>query len=178
MNKFLVVSVVVLLALIIIPALAFGPRILKDYKKKRNYANTYAIQNTGTGKDIRVYNAGNDDGTQIILYNHNNWECMTWQLIQLEDNTYLLKNLYTQKTFEPSAVPQSGVGLWQQTLGGSRLQYWEFIEQSNETYLLRLKDTELYVTATSDKNDTPIALMPKQDSDSQLWKLIRQNPVI
>ncbi|MCS2892578.1 RICIN domain-containing protein [Parabacteroides faecis] len=167
-----------LLALIIVVAVVFGPRIIKDIKKKQNYANTYAIQNIRTGKCIRPYNAGNEDGTNIISYDLNNWECITWQMIELDKNTYLLKNLYTQKTFEPSVSPESGVGLWQQTLGGSRLQYWEFIEQSGDTYLIRLKDTELYVTATSDKNNSDIILMPRQDSDSQQWRLIRQNPII
>lgn len=167
-----------LLALIIVVAVVFGPRIIKDIKKKQNYANTYAIQNIGTGKCIRPYNAGNEEGTNIISYDLNNWECITWEMIELDKNTYLLKNLYTQKTFEPSVSPESGVGLWQQTLGGSRLQYWEFIEQSGDTYLIRLKDTELYVTATSDKNNSDIILMPRQDSDSQRWRLIRQNPII
>lgn len=167
-----------LLGLIVIAAIVFGPRIYKDVKKKQNYANTYAIQNVGTGKDIRVYNAGNEDGTKIILYSHNNWECITWQLIQLEGNTFLLKNLYTQKTFQPSSAPEAGVNLWQQTLGGSSFQYWEFTKQPDDTYLIRLKNTGLYITATSDENNSDIILMPKQDSDRQLWKLVRQNPII
>lgn len=171
-------TLIILLILIGLSAIVFAPRICKDIKKKRNYANTYAIQNVGNGKDIRVHNAGNDDGTKIILYAHHNWECITWQLIQLEGETYLLKNLYTQKTFEPSSSPQAGTNLWQQTLGGSRLQYWEFIKQSDETYFIRLKDTELYITATSDENDSDIVLMPKQDSDKQRWRLVRQNPII
>lgn len=171
-------TLIILLILIGISAIVFAPRIYKDIQKKRNYANTYAIQNAGNGKCIRVHNAGNNDGTKIILYDHHNWECITWQLIGLEENVYLLKNLYTQKSFEPSSAPVAGVTLWQQTLGGSRSQYWEFVEQPGENYLIRLKDTELYLTATSDENDSDIILMPKQDSQSQLWKLIRQNPII
>jgi len=171
-------SFIILLVLIVLSIIVFGPRIYKDIKKKQNYANTYAIQNVGTGKDIRVYNAGNDDGTRIILYSHHNWECITWQLIQLEDNTYLLKNLYTQKTFQPASTPQHGVNLWQQTLGGSHLQYWEFIEQPEGTYLIQLKDTELYITAISDEDNSDIVLMSKHDSDRQLWRLVRQNPII
>jgi len=168
----------ILLILVILSAIVFGPRIIKDIKKKQNYANTYAIQNVGTDKCLRPYNAGNDDGTKIISYSHHNWECITWQLIELENNRYFLKNLYTQKTFQPSSTPESGVNLWQQTLGGSSLQYWEFIKQSDETYLIRLKGTELYITASSDENDSDIVLMPRQDSDSQLWRLIRQNPIV
>lgn len=101
-------TLIALLILIVLSAIIFAPRIYKDVKKKRNYANTYAIQNVGTGKDIRVHNAGNDEGTKIILYNHNNWECITWQLIELEDNAYLLKNLYTQKTLRTVSTPRTG----------------------------------------------------------------------
>ncbi|MDR2038874.1 MAG: RICIN domain-containing protein [Bacteroidales bacterium] len=169
---------IILLVLISIPTVIFGPRIHKDIQKKRNYANTYAIQNIGNGKDIRVRDAGNSDGTKMILYSHHNWECITWQLIELGDNIYLLKNLYTQKSFQPSSVPAAGVTLWQQTLGGSRLQYWEFVKQPGDSYLIRLKDTELYLTSTSDENDSDIVLMPEQDSDKQRWRLIRQNPII
>lgn len=167
-----------LLALIIVAAVVFAPRIIKDIQKKQNYENTYAIQNVGTDKCLRPYNAGNADGIKIIAYSHNNWECLTWQMIELDKDTYLLKNLYTQKTFEPSATPEPGVDLWQQTLGGSRLQYWEFIEQPGETYLIRLKGSELYLTATSDENNSGAILMPRQDSDNQRWRLIRQTPII
>lgn len=171
-------TLIILLVLIGLSAIAFVPRICKDIQKKRNYANTYAIQNVCNGKDIRVHNAGNADGTKIILYSHNNWECITWQLIELEENTFLLKNLYTQKTFQPASAPQSGVSLWQQTLGGSPLQYWEFLKQPDESYLIRLKNTELYITTISDENNSGIILMPLQNSAAQKWRLIRQNPII
>lgn len=172
------IALIVLLILIGLSAIVFTPRIIKDIKKKQNYANTYAIQNVETDKCIRPHDAENEDGTKIISYSHHDWECITWQLIGLENDVYLLKNLYTQKSFQPSSTPKAGVNLWQQTLGGSPLQYWEFIKQSDETYLIRLKDTELYVTVTSDEDDSDIVLMPKQDSKSQLWRLVRQNPII
>lgn len=151
-------------------------RISKDIKKKLSYPNTYAIQNVKTGKDIRVFNANYKDETKIILYSHNNWECMTWELIQMKDSTFLLKNLYTQKTFQPSSSPNSGISLWQQPMGGTALQYWEFIKQPDNTFLIRLNESELYVTVASDENNSDLILMTKQDSPSQQWKLVRQNP--
>ncbi len=181
MKRFKTIMIILLSALLIallISVSKYAPWICFGKKMKSNYENTYAIQNVGTGKDIRVYNVGVENETEIILYSHNEWECLTWQFIQLEENVFLLKNLYTQKSFEPSTVPVAGVNLWQQTLGGSPLQYWEFIKQSDETYLIRLKDTELYLTVTSDENDSDIVLMPKQDSDKQLWRLVRQNPIV
>ena len=174
MYKYLFIS---LLSLVLLFTLAFGHRIYYGYLKKRDIANTYAIKNVKTGKALRVYNAGINDGRKIILYTHQNWECITWQFIQLEGETYLLKNLYTQKTFQPSSSPKSGVTLWQQTLGGDTSQYWEFIKQSDETYLIRLKNTELYITVTSDKNNSDVILMPMQNSTEQEWKLIEQRPI-
>ncbi|MFT3995365.1 MAG: RICIN domain-containing protein [Dysgonomonas sp.] len=173
--KITLISLLIVLTLFV---LVLGLYIYKDLKKKQNYANTYAIQNVATNKCIRPYNAGNADSTKVISYSLHNWECITWQLIELEDNAYLLKNLYTQKSFEPASTPVDGTGLWQQTLGGSRFQYWEFIKQDDETYIIRLKGTELYLTTISDENNSAIIISVKDDSKNQLWRLIRQNPII
>lgn len=165
-----------LLVLGIPVAILLTSRHAKDISKKLHYTNTYAIQNVGTGKDIRVYNAGINDGTKIIIYSHKNWECMTWRFIRLDDTTYLLQNLYTQKTLQPSSSPEAGVDLRQQPLGGSPLQYWEFIKQPDDTYLIRLKGPEFYLTSSSRENNSSIILMRKQDSANQLWRLIKQTP--
>ncbi|MDR2719744.1 MAG: RICIN domain-containing protein [Nitrososphaerota archaeon] len=166
-----------LLAIVVLFSLAFGQRAYHGYLKKRNTVNTYAIINVKTGKAIRVHNAGIEDERKIILYKHHNWECMTWQFIQLEDDTFLLKNLYTDKTFQPPSSPEPGIHLWQQPLGGDNFQYWEFIKQPDETYLIRLKGTELYITISLDENNSPIILIPMQNSTEQQWRLIEQHPL-
>ncbi len=175
MKRFLIITPIILLILGVTP---FVYRYIKDIRKKLSYTNTFAIQNVQTGKDIRVQNANYHNNARTILYGHHNWECITWEMIKLEENTYLLKNLYTEKTFEPISTPKSGVGLWQKPMGGRDYQYWEFIPQANDTYLIRLKGTELYITISSEDEDTPLILVPKQNSKSQLWKLIRQSPWI
>ncbi len=175
--KMAVIILSILFVVVLIPTIYFAPWIYFSFLMKNCYVNTYAIQNVGVNKDIRVYNVGVEDETKVILYSHNHWECLTWQFIQLEENTYLLKNLATQKTFEPSSAPKEGVVLWQKALGGTRLQYWQFIKQTDESYLIRLKDTELYLTATSNEDNSPIVLMPKQGSDMQNWLLKKQNPI-
>ena len=176
MNKALKILKVLFFGVVVVFVLIVSFRVSKDIKKKLSYPNTYAIQNVKTGKDIRVHNANYLDGTKIILYSHQNWECMTWELIHLEDSTFLVKNLYTQKTFQPESTPKEGVTLWQQSMGGSRFQFWEFIKVPDEMYLIKLKDTDLYLTISSDENNSPIVLQPKQNSTSQQWKLVRQNP--
>lgn len=174
MFKYLFFSLIIIM---VFCAIIFMPRFFHDLIKKRDRANTYAIINIKTGKAIRVHNANTKDESKIILYTHHNWECMTWQFIQLEKDIYLLKNLYTEKTFQPSSSPNMGIDLWQQTLGGDTLQYWEFIKQSDEIYLIRLKNTELYITVSSDKNNSSIILMPLSNSTEQQWKLISQKPI-
>lgn len=175
MKKILLI-ILAIVALVFIIAISF--RIRKDIRKKLNFVNTYAIQNVETKNTIRPFNANIENGVEIISYPHNNWECITWEFIEIEPNMYLLKNLYTQKTFQPASNPKSGVGLSQHNLGGTPLQYWEFVKQTDETYLIRLKGTELYITTSSNKTDSPIILLPKNGSKKQPWKLIRQTPWI
>lgn len=172
MKKYLLLIVLVLIIAVVAIA----------YKVKRNYAtqietnSTYAIQNVKTGKNLRPYKAGVKDDNKIVLFNHAKWKCMTWQFLQVEGETYQLKNLYTSKTFQPSSKPESGVALWQQQVKTDNLQYWEFLKQPDNAYLIRLKGTDLYVTISSDKTNSPIILMPLQNSIGQQWKLVEQNP--
>jgi hypothetical protein len=95
----------------------------------------------------------------------------------MKDSSCLLKNLYTQKTFQPSSLPNSGVILWQQPLGRTVNQYWEFIKQPDNSSMIRLDGSDLYITITSDENNSAIVLMPKQESDNQLWRMVRQKPM-
>ena len=156
----------------------FAPRLYHNYQRKRATENTFAIQNVETGMNLRPYNAGIADDVKLIQYPHNEWECLTWQMIRMTDGSYLLKNLYTHKTFQPIAEPSEGIALWQRTLEANPYQYWEFIKQSDETYFIRLKDTEFYLTTSGDEKDTAIILMPLGESDSQKWKLIEQHPIV
>ena len=174
--KTIILSIVAIILIAFIIIISF--RVKKDIKKKLQFENTYAIQNVETGNALRPKNANYENGVEIISYPLKNWECITWEMIEIDTNTYLLKDLFTEKTFQPKSEPKSGVGLWQKNLGGTVLQHWEFIKQTDESYLIRLKGTELYVTTSSEKTDSPIILMPKQNKKTQLWKLIRQTPWI
>lgn len=140
---------------------------------------TYAIQNVKTGKNLRPYEAGGQDGNKIVLYNHVEWKCMTWDFIHVSESTYRLKNLFTSKTFQPVTGAAEGCSLEQQKIiPGSPLQEWEFIAVGGGNYNIRLKGTELFITLSdaSGKTNSAIILRTKQDSDLQLWRLVRQNP--
>ena len=174
--KTIIIIVSVLGAIVMLTPITF--RVRKDIKKKLQFENTYAIQNMATGKALRPKDANYKNGTELIAYPLKDWECITWEMIEIDTNAYLLKNLFTERTFQPKSEPKEGVCLWQQSLGGTPLQHWEFLKQQDGTYLIRLKGTELYVTTSSIETDSPIILMPKQNSKMQLWKLVRQTPWI
>lgn len=177
MKKFILIPLCIIIGLALLAYLIMVvQRMYHDRQRKLHTVNTFAIQNVKTSMDIRPHNAGIQDERAIIQYNHHNWECMTWQLIKLKDETYLLKNLYTQKTFQPSAAPEAGIALWQQPLEATDFQYWDFIKQDDGSYLIRLSDTELYISVSSGKNNSPIVLMPLQNTAEQKWILIEQHP--
>ena len=174
-NAAIILAVVAALETLLI--IVFGGRMLHDMQKKKLRTNTVAIQNVGTGMDIRVYNAGVPDGTKIILYPHKNWECMTWQMIERNDGAFLLKNLYTEKSFEASSEPREGVSLWQQPLNARDCQGWIF-EETDGKYRIRLVNTDLYLTTESDKTNANLILTPLADDNRQMWTLVEQHPVV
>ncbi|MDR2709521.1 MAG: RICIN domain-containing protein [Elusimicrobiota bacterium] len=161
--------IVVLAGLAIFGANAYSQSII---------SGTFAIKNPQTQKDVRPYRAGTADGNKIILYPHQEWKCMTWNFRHIEGSTYQLENLFTGKTFQASSAVKAGVTLWQQPLvNNDSAQYWEFLKQDNDTYLIRLKNTELYITISSDETNSNIILMPYQrNSTKQQWALIEQSP--
>ena len=151
--------------------------LISVYAIAQPISGTYAIQNTVTGKNLRPYDAGNQDGNRIVLYDHVEWKCMTWNFIPAGENTYQLRNLFTSKTFQPKVTPATaGTELEQQPVSTSSSQQWEFIKAQDKSFYIRLKGTELYVTASSAKTNTNIILQAKQSNALQLWKLVAQNP--
>lgn len=140
-------------------------------------SGTYAIQNTVTNKNLRPYDAGGDNGNRIVLYNHVEWKCMTWNFKHVSDSVYQLKNLFTSKTFQSKDIPaKEGSTLEQQPLSNSTAQQWVFVKVSDNTYRIRLKDTALYITASSAQTNSNIILQAKQKDALQMWRLVAQNP--
>lgn len=162
-----------LLALNVIAAVVFGPRIAKDIRKSKDMVDVYAIQNTKTGKCLRPENANFHDGTPIVPYTHHDWECLTWQFIEIEPEMYMLRNLYTGKTFQPKGQPSVGVGLTQLPLGGSAMQYWVFEKKGDNEYAIRLNRTQLYIVEKGDS----IVFSDNHEANG-MWKLVAQTPIV
>jgi hypothetical protein len=143
---------------------------------------TYAIKNVSTGMLLRVMDANKKNETPIVAYSPTNWKCMTWDFNQVEGNTYLLRNLFTNKTFQPQKGEVSeGIALEQQPIDNSiTTQQWEFISAANNTYMIKLKGSDLYVTP-SDKNgavNSKIILSKKRSDKTQYWSVYEQHPEI
>ncbi len=146
----------------------------------QNIKGTYAIKNVSTGMLLRVMDANKKNETPIVAYSPTNWKCMTWDFNQVEGNTYLLRNLFTNKTFQPQKGEGSeGIALEQQPVENSKTsQQWEFISTANNTYMIKLKGSDLYVTPL-DKNgavNSKIILSKKRSDKTQYWTIYEQHP--
>lgn len=141
---------------------------------------TYAIKNVETGMLLRIKDANKKDGTPLVSYAPTNWKCMTWDFKHVEGKSYQLRNLFTNKTFQPQKTTVSdGVALEQQSMSTSEInQQWEFIPVSAKTFLIKLKDSDLYITP-SDKEgsvNSQIILTKKMASKLQYWAIYEQDP--
>ena len=168
----------IFLTILVIVAIPFILRFIKDTRKKLQYKNTYAIINVNSGKALRVYNADYSDNVPLVTYTPHNWECITWQIIHLKNGCNLLKNLYTHKTFIPTENPKEGTQFYQITLGESDYQYWVMEKQEENIYRFRLNETDLYLTATENEDNSRPTLQSKKNNNTQLWRLHSQNPIL
>lgn len=140
---------------------------------------TYAIKNVQTGMLLRIKDANKANGTPLVSYNPVNWKCMTWDFRQTAENTYQLRNLFSGKTFQPQSETAPGVAMEEQPLlEGNAQQQYEFIGAGKNSYLIRLKGTELYLTPADDKGTVngAIVLAPKSNSKLQQWTIYEQHP--
>lgn len=166
-----------LLAAVLLAMMLFLPRVRKDIRLKKQKQHTFAVRNVGTGLCIRPYNADYSEGNKVILYPLHNWECITWQFIRVAGDTYILQNLYTHKSFAPNPGAKEGSTLWQKSLDGTQNQCWEFIK-SDAGFLIRLKGTELYLTASRREENAEIVLQAANNAEEQVWELLPQQPII
>lgn len=159
-------------------AAVFGHRLIKNYHRKVETPDAYMIKNVKSGLVIRPKDAGIADGVPIIQYTPQNWECTTWQMIKIDEETYLLKDLYTQKSFAPVGEPVAGTQLAQRPIGGDKHQHWQFNRQDDGTYTIQLAGSDLYITSTSSTVDDRLVLQPASDDTDQRWTLTQQHPII
>ncbi|HKO81236.1 MAG TPA: RICIN domain-containing protein [Chitinophagaceae bacterium] len=143
---------------------------------------TYAIKNVQTGMLLRIKDADKKDGTPLVAYSPVNWKCMTWDFKHVKGQTYQLKNLFTSKTFQyKSLVASNGVSLEQRPINNNEPgQQYEFIPIEKDSYLIRLKEKDLYLTPSDSKGaiNSAIILAEKSNSKLQRWTIYEQHPEI
>lgn len=141
---------------------------------------TFAIENVQTGKVLRVMDAQSADGTPIVSYMPVNWKCVTWDFRYIDGRTYQLKNLFTGKAFQPENGVREGAVLRQREFVSERTeQQYEFISVDKNIYLIRPKNTELYLTPSDEEGalNSKIVLAPKlEEPGLQYWKIYEQHP--
>lgn len=130
---------------------------------------------------LRVKDANKANGTPLVSYTPVNWKCVTWDFKHVEGQTYQLANLFTGKTFQPKEAPAEEVLLEEQPLStGVANQQYEFLPGDNNSYWIRLKGTELYITPADDKGTTNSGILfaPKKAGALQTWTLQEQHPTM
>jgi hypothetical protein len=141
----------------------------------------YAIKNVQTGMLLRVKDANSKNGTPLVAYYPQNWKCMTWNFKNTGTNTYQLQNLFTNKTFQPVTEAKANVAFEEQPLAaGTANQQYEFVNVKKDTYLIKLKGTDLYITPADKKGsvNSPIILAAKTNTPDQLWTIYEQAPTM
>lgn len=143
---------------------------------------TYAIKNVQNGMLLRMQDANKKDGTALVAYSPVNWKCVTWDFNKIEGNTYQLRNLFTNKTFQPeNTKPVNGTPLHQQPITLNRNnQLYEFILIDKDVYMIKLKNTDLYLSPADPKGteNSAIILSEKRGGKQQLWTIYEQHPTM
>lgn len=144
----------------------------------------FAIKNVKTGLLLRIKDAKSKNGTPIVAYYPENWKCMTWNFKKTDSNTYQLQNLFSNKTLQPIAAAAADVAFDEQPLvSGDAKQQYEFIPitlAKKDTYLIKLKGTDLFVTPADSKGtvNSAIILAVKRDNIDQQWFIYEQAPTM
>ena len=143
---------------------------------------TYAIKNVQNGMLLRIQDANKKDGTALVAYSPVNWKCVTWDFNKIEGNTYQLRNLFTNKTFQPENInPANGTAMHQQPIKlNQNNQLYEFILVEKDVYLIKLKNTDLYLSPADPKGtiNSAIVLSKKKGNKEQLWTIYEQHPTM
>ena len=146
-------------------------------------ATTYQIRNSKYGTLLRPKNANHANGTPIVLHTAQPWKCMAWKLQSVDQSGFLVKNLFTHKTFsakhdgnnaQSAAVIQ--VPLSQEATKGKAI--WQFIRLKDGNYKIVDKQSESVLTADpkGDESHIIITLEPWHDLPAQKWVLEKVDP--
>jgi len=151
------------------------------FASSQDIKGNYAIKNVQTGMLLRVKDAASKNGTPLVAYYPENWKCMTWNFKKTDANTYQLQNLLTNKTFQPVAAAGANVAFEEQPFSADdNKQQYEFINVKKDTYLIKLKGTDLYVTPADAKGtvNSAIILAAKRNTIDQQWFIYEQAPTM
>ena len=140
-------------------------------------SGVYSLQNRESGLLLRPRDAGRKDGNAMVLYPEYNWKCLKWD-VDSTDSGCTLRNLFTDKTFQPAdSSPKAGTPVLQQTMDPAlKLQRWDILPSIDGYVKIRLAGTELYLmpTVPNAEINTAIVLGPWENLPAQHWKMVAQ----
>lgn len=173
-----------LLALSLSLACAFGADTSATSKQSDTpEATTYQIRNAKYHDLLRPRDANNADGTPIVLYSAQPWKCMTWRLQPATnvDSAFVLKNLFTGKTFHADADTNAAPRFVTQTplaKGGGESPAWQVIKLTDGSYkIIEPKSGHALTAVLADgASAARITIGPWEDKAEQKWQLEKMDP--
>jgi hypothetical protein len=143
-------------------------------------ATTYQIRNMKYRELLRPRDANSANGTPIVLYPDQPWKCMTWQLQQVSESVFCLKNLFTSKTFCSGADTNALSSVSQVPLGKTLVasSAWQFTRLEDGSYKISDSKSGKVLTAAKspEQSEARIVVSSWQNLDEQKWVLIKLDP--
>ena len=144
-------------------------------------ATTYQIRNVKYGDLLRPRDANHANGTPIVLYSAQPWKCMTWRLQPAGETAFLVRNLFTGKTFHAAfATNAQPADVTQVPLpkNASEGPAWRFVLLDDGHYKITDDKSGKVLTAVKKTGEYSaiIAVAPWSNLDDQKWTLEKIDP--
>jgi thermitase len=138
----------------------------------------FNFQNRYTGLLMRPYNAGTENGTEVVQYEQMSWQSQQWQLVDLENGYHVIKNRYTSDILwvsDNSTSNNANIVMYQDVANPTQYQsiQWQVTDLGNGYYSImnRLSGKYLRPYNAGTSNNTEIIQYEWRGYRSQQWKL-------
>jgi hypothetical protein len=143
-------------------------------------ATTCQIRNVKHQELLRPRDANNANGTPIVLYPAQPWKCMTWKLQPAGESAFLLRNLFTAKTFSAAADasgPHQPVTQVPLAKDGEGAPKWQLTRLEDGSYKIIDSKSGKALTALKEVGSSlKIIVAAWENKAEQKWELLPIDP--
>jgi hypothetical protein len=167
-------------AMITVGAMA-GESASQPVAGKEAKPGSFQIRNLKYGDLLRPEEANSADGTRIVLYPAQTWNCLTWKFHANGESRFQLQNHFTSKTFA------AGVGADKAQAAVTQVPFskkpeerptWQFTKLPGGSYKITDARSGKALTAAKEGTGSGVRIVVQawDESDAQKWELIEIDP--